>query len=109
MQNEILTREKLHRFKLELIEEIKQTIKTDKTVTKKQFLRRSEVRKLLKISSGTLQNLHIKGILRNEKISGIFYYSHADIVQLLDEIGSRKVLFFVWEKEQAEVGQSPTF
>ena len=87
MQIEILTREELHRFKSELIEEIKQTIKTNETVTNKQFLRSSEVRKLLKISSGTLQNLRIKGILRYEKIGGIFYYAHADIEQLLGEIG----------------------
>ena len=60
MQIEILTREELQRFKSELIEVIKQTIKSDETVTHKQFLRSSEVRKLLKISSGTLQNLSIK-------------------------------------------------
>ena len=88
MQIEILTREELLRFKSELIEEIKQTIRTDKTVTSKQWLRSSEVRKLLKISSGTLQNLRIKGILPYEKIGGIFYYAHADIVQLLGEIGN---------------------
>ena len=88
MQIEILTIEDLQRFKSELIEEIKQTIRTRETVTNKQFLRSSEVRKLLKISSGTLQNVHIKGILPNEKIGGIFYYAHADIEQLLGEIGN---------------------
>ena len=88
MQIEILTREELHKFKSELIEEIKQTIKTNETVTRKQFLRSSEVRKLLKISSGTLQNLRIKGILPYENIGGIFYYAHADIEQLLGEIGN---------------------
>ncbi|MEH3112617.1 helix-turn-helix domain-containing protein [Pedobacter terrae] len=88
MQIEILTREELHRFKSELLAEIKQTIRTDETLTNKQFLRSSEVRKLLNISSGTLQNLRIKGILPYEKIGGIFYYAHADIVQLLGEIGN---------------------
>ncbi len=88
MQIEILTREELQRFKYELIEEIKQTMKTDETLNNKQFLRSSEVRKLLKISSGTLQNLRIKGILPYEKIGGIFYYAHADIEQLLGEIGN---------------------
>ena len=51
MQIEILTREELNRFKSELIEEIKQTIRINETVTNKQFLRGSEVRKLLNISS----------------------------------------------------------
>jgi hypothetical protein len=86
MQIEILTRDELLKFKSELIEEIKQTIRTDERVNSKQWLRSSEVRKLLKISSGTLQNLRIKGILPYEKIGGIFYYAHADIAQLLGEI-----------------------
>ncbi|MFC3563262.1 helix-turn-helix domain-containing protein [Pedobacter jamesrossensis] len=88
MQIEILTKEELLNLKSELIEEIKQAIRKDETVTNKQFLRSSEVRNLLKISSGTLQNLRIKGILPYEKIGGIFYYAHADIVQLLGEIGN---------------------
>ena len=88
MQIEILTIEDLQRFKSELIEEIKQTIRTRETVTNKQFLRSSEVRKLLKISSGTLQNLRIKGILPYEKIGGIFYYAYGDIEKLLSEIGN---------------------
>jgi len=87
MQIEILTKEELQKFKSELIEEIKQTIKSD-DVTITQWLRSSEVRKLLKISAGTLQNLRIKGMLPYEKIGGIFYYAYADIVQLMGEIGN---------------------
>lgn len=87
MQIEILTKEELQKFRSELIQEIKQTLKSEEATTK-QWLRSSEVRELLKISSGTLQNLRIKGILRYEKIGGIFYYAHADIVQLLGKIGN---------------------
>lgn len=82
---EILTKEELNKFKSELIQEIKQAIKSD-DAQPKQWLRSSEVRALLKISSGTLQNLRIKGILPYEKLGGIFYYAYADIVQLLGEI-----------------------
>lgn len=84
---EILTKEELLKFKSELIQEIKQVIKSDDTQPK-QWLRSSEVRALLKISSGTLQNLRIKGILPYDKVGGIFYYAYADIVQLLGEIGN---------------------
>jgi len=87
MQIEILTKEELLKFKSELIEEIKHTIKTDDAAIA-QWLRSSEVRKLLKISAGTLQNLRIKGMLPYEKIGGIFYYAYADIVQLMGEIGN---------------------
>ena len=87
MQIEILTKEELLKFKTELIQEIKQAIKSEDVQTK-QWLRSSEVRDLLKISSGTLQNLRIKGILRYEKVGGIFYYAYTDIVQLLGDIGN---------------------
>lgn len=87
MQIEVLTKEELLKFKSELIQEIKQAIKSE-DVQPKQWLRSSEVRDLLKISSGTLQNLRIKGILRYEKVGGIFYYAYTDIVQLLGEIGN---------------------
>nr|WP_068892285.1 helix-turn-helix domain-containing protein [Pedobacter panaciterrae] len=87
MQIEILTRQELLKFKTELIQEIKQAIKSE-DMQPKQWLRSSEVRDLLKISSGTLQNLRIKGILRYEKVGGIFYYAYTDIVQLLGEIGN---------------------
>jgi hypothetical protein len=87
MQIEVLTKEELLKFKTELIQEIKQAIKSE-DVQPKQWLRSSEVRDLLKISSGTLQNLRIKGILRYEKVGGIFYYAYTDIVQLLGEIGN---------------------
>ena len=69
------------------IEEIKQSIKSD-DVTITKWLRSAEVRKLLKISPGTLQNLRIKGTLPYEKIGGTFYYAYADIVQLMGEIGN---------------------
>lgn len=87
MQIEIFTKEELLKFKSELIQEIKQAIKSDDGQPK-QWLRSSEVRKLLKISSGTLQNLRIKGFLPYEKVGGIFYYAYADIVQLMGEIGN---------------------
>ncbi|MBC8986697.1 helix-turn-helix domain-containing protein [Pedobacter sp. N36a] len=87
MQIEILSKEELNKFKTELIQEIKQAIKSD-DLQPKEWLRSSEVRKLLKISYGTLQNLRIKGLLRYEKVGGIFYYAYTDIVQLLGEIGN---------------------
>ncbi|ALL08707.1 transcriptional regulator [Pedobacter sp. PACM 27299] len=87
MQIELLTKEELLKFKSELIQEIKQAIKSV-DAQPKQWLRSSEVRALLKISSGTLQNLRIKGILPYEKIGGIFYYAYEDIIQLLGEIGN---------------------
>ncbi len=50
----------------------------------KEWLRSSEVRKLLGISHGTLQNLRIKNILPHRKIGGLMYYKYQDILKLLE-------------------------
>jgi len=81
----LITKEDLEQFKIELFEELK-LIRTDAGI-EKSFLRSSEVRKLLKISPGTLQNLRVNGTLPYEKIGGILYYAHSDIKKLLSNIG----------------------
>lgn len=49
-----------------------------------QWLKSSEVRKLLKISPGTLQNLRVNGTLNYKRIGGIIYYKYEDIKKMLD-------------------------
>lgn len=86
----LVTVEDLHELKAELINEIRQARTNEEKQSKlKQWLRSSEVRKLLKISPGTLQNLRIKGTLPFDKIGGIFYYAYSDVVALLERIGTR--------------------
>ncbi|WP_461790491.1 helix-turn-helix domain-containing protein [Pedobacter sp.] len=84
---DLITREDLEAFKKELFEKLEKLNINNASYNEKQWLRSSEVRKLLKISAGTLQNLRIKGVLKYEKLGGIFYYAHSDIEQLLGEIG----------------------
>ena len=50
-----------------------------------QWLKSSEVRKLLKISPGTLQNLRINGTLNFNRIGGILYYKYDDILKMLNK------------------------
>ena len=49
-----------------------------------QWLKSAEVRKLLKISPGTLQNLRINGTLHYTRVGGIIYYKYDDIKKLLE-------------------------
>jgi hypothetical protein len=49
------------------------------------WLKSNEVRKLLKISPGTLQNLRINGTLNYTRIGGTLYYKYEDIKKLLDK------------------------
>lgn len=80
----IITKEDLQEFKTELLEDIKNLFNI-KVSEQKLWLRSSEVKELLKISSGTLQNLRINGTLRYSKVGGTIYYNYQDIEKLFNE------------------------
>ena len=84
MSVEIITKEDLLQFKSELISEITKLVKPLSQSDSKQWLKSAELRKLLNISPGTLQNLRINGTLRYTKIGGTMYYKSTDIAQLLE-------------------------
>ena len=83
MAVKIITIEDLNDFRNLLLNDLKEIINS-KPQQSKQWLKSNEVRKLLNISPGTLQNLRINGTLSYTKIGGIMYYNHADIDKLLN-------------------------
>ncbi|GAC1315027.1 MAG: helix-turn-helix domain-containing protein [Mucilaginibacter sp.] len=83
MNVDLLSKEDLKIFKTELLNEIKELIKPG-TGQSKQWLKSGEVRKMLSISPGTLQNLRINGTLRYTKIGGMMYYKLEDITKILE-------------------------
>lgn len=83
MAVQIITIEDLNEFRNLLLNDLKEIINSKPQQTK-QWLKSYEVRKLLNISPGTLQNLRINGTLSYTKIGGIMYYNHADIDKLLN-------------------------
>lgn len=82
---EILTREDLRAFKTELLQEIKTLLQPQDQAQNKKWLKSQEVRKMLNISPGTLQNLRINGTLRYTKIGSLIYYKQEDINKLLEK------------------------
>lgn len=82
--NEILTREDLQNFKNELLQEMKALLQPQLQGGSKQWLKSVDVRRMLNISPGTLQNLRINGTLRFSKIGGMMYYKAEDIAKLLE-------------------------
>ena len=80
----IITTDDLREFKVELLEEIKGILSEDNTQNK-QWLRSSELRKMLKISPGTLQNLRVNGTLPYTKIGGVIYYEYSDILKMIED------------------------
>ena len=85
MNVELVTREDLRRLE-DLLNEIKQIVQPGQSQSKK-WLKSSEVRKMLNISPGTLQNLRINGTLRFTKIGSIMYYKLEDINKVLEGNG----------------------
>lgn len=86
MNVELITKGDLLEFKNELLNEIKKIIQPGQANTKK-WLKSVEVRKLLGISPGTLQNLRINGTLQFTKVGSIMYYKLDDINKILEGEG----------------------
>jgi hypothetical protein len=81
---EVITKEDLQQFRLQLLNDIKEMFKPQEGKLVKPWLKNSEVRKLLNISSNTVQRLRIAGKLRSSKVGGIHYYRYEDIEKLLN-------------------------
>lgn len=84
MNVEIITKEDLAAFRLDLVNDIKQLLAAvpEKPV---QWLKCSELRKLLPVSATTIRNLRISGQLPYSKIGGTYYYKYADLVKRLEK------------------------
>jgi hypothetical protein len=83
MATTVLTIEDLQEFKKELLQELKALFPSTQNGNSKKWLKSTEVRKLLGISPGTLQNLRINGTLPYTKMGGVIYYDHEEIQRIL--------------------------
>jgi hypothetical protein len=89
MTYEIITQEDLQKFRLQLLEDLKAFVQ--QPAQSKEWLRSKEVKKMLGISHGTLQNLRINNVLPYRKIGGIMFYKYDDIVKLLEQGTNSKI------------------
>ncbi len=85
MPANIITTEDLQVFKSELLEDIKQIINHQSGFAPKKWLKSPEVRDLLSISPGTLQNLRINGTLPFTKVGGVIYYDYDEIQKIFED------------------------
>ena len=83
MEMDIITRRDLEQFRLQLLADIKGLLADAPAANRKPWLKGSEVRKLLGISAGSLQNLRITGRLKSSKVGGIHYYRYDDIESMM--------------------------
>ena len=84
MAIEIITKEDLQTFRVELLEDIKKLLESSGKLETKKHLRSPEVRELLGISPGTLQTLRINGTLPYSKIGSIIYYPYDGVMKALE-------------------------
>ena len=86
MPANIITTDDLRQFKIELIEELRQLFSNTKdAVDAREFLKTSEVSKLLNISLSKLHHLRVSRALPYTKIGATIYYRRDDIYQLLEK------------------------
>ena len=83
-RDQIVTTGDLELFRKSLVEELKTILQPGLASSEKKWLRSSEVRKLLGISPGTLQNFRIKNLLPYKKIGGMVFYKYEDLEELLE-------------------------
>jgi len=88
MAQEIITLEDLQAFRLQLLNDLKDFL-NKQNQPREEWLRSKDVRKMLNISHGTLQNLRVNGTLPYRKIGGIIYYNLRDINDVLRGQASR--------------------
>lgn len=89
MATEIITKEDLNEFGEKLLNNIK-TLLGRSAEAPPKWVKSYQVKNMLKISPGTLQNLRLNGTLNYTKIGGIIYYKYEDIIKMMEDGGSRR-------------------
>jgi hypothetical protein len=80
---EIVTKEDLQAFRIQLLDDLKRMFGNKAMDTPSQeWVKSAEARKILKASPGTLQNLRVTGKLNPVKIAGTWYYNSLEIASL---------------------------
>ncbi|HEY8781191.1 MAG TPA: helix-turn-helix domain-containing protein [Mucilaginibacter sp.] len=83
MAAQIITKEDLDEFGEKLLQEIKALLGKP-TDEPRKWLKSYQVKNMLRISPGTLQNLRVNGTLGFTRIGGILYYKYDDIVKMME-------------------------
>lgn len=84
-RDQLVTLGDLEQFKKTLVDELKSLFHLAPSSEDKKWLRSSEVRKLLGISAGTLQNFRINSLLPFKRINKLLFYKYEDVEKLLSQ------------------------
>lgn len=82
--HQLITVDDLQQFKKQLLEELLAALKSQTGAFTKKWMKSHEVRRLLKISPGTLQTFKSSGIISYSKIGGVHFYDYEDIQKIME-------------------------
>ncbi len=82
--HQLLTIDDLQQFKKQLLDELLAVLKSQTGAMPKKWMKSHEVRRLLKISPGTLQTLKSSGVMPYTKIGGVHFYDYVEIQNILE-------------------------
>ena len=82
-RDQLVTLGDLELFRKSLVDDLKSLLQPSSANGEKKWLRSSEVRQLLGISAGTLQNFRINRLLPFSRIGKIVFYRYEDVEKLL--------------------------
>ena len=81
--SQLVTFGDLHVLRKSIVEDILSALNLSPQPTSKKWLKSYEVRQMLQISPGTLQNLKHNGVIPYTKIGKIHFFDHEEIRRLL--------------------------
>lgn len=81
--NDLLTKKDLEDFKKELFD-LLSSLNEKPTSDQQKWLKTADVKKMLGVASGTLNNLRLNGVLPYNKVGGLYYYKHEDVEKMLN-------------------------
>jgi hypothetical protein len=87
---QLLTKDDLHQFKEDLLRSIFGMLQAGTYKGPQKWLKSHEVRKLLGISSGTLQTFRNNGTIPFSRIGGLTFYDAEEITRLLGDATEKK-------------------
>lgn len=82
---EVITKADLNQLKEEMFVEMKRLLQPEGSLVAKRWIKSADVRRMLDISPGTLQNLRVNGTLSYTKVGGTMFYKIEDIEQMLEK------------------------
>ena len=80
---DLVTKEDLQQFRFQLIGDLKRIIEQHiEKPSALEWVKSKQVREMLHVSPGTLQNLRIQGKIKPKKIGGTWYYNLKELTGL---------------------------